>query len=314
MDPAPAAASCRSARRGPAPDGVLGEGEGRHPHAAPGGIRDVPCSSMNTEATVTPGALRRGGADLAGDAPRPYAAAARRSSMIASAAPSSASASIAARRLGAGRLAIMSIGFSQRGLAGSSREAPAHPLRELDDLETVGLAGIRGEDPGPPALETIATRRPAGTGWAESSARDVEQLVDRVGADHSRLLEQRIDGHIGGRQPRRRMRGLAARAGRMRPPLTATIGLAWPTRRAMRAKRRGLPNDSGRAARRRSPGPPPSTAAGRCRRCRPCCRPRRTRTARAPGARPPRASRSRGRRSGRGSRRCRGGDAPAKVA
>ena len=65
-----------------------------------------------------------------------------------------------------------------------------------------------------------------------------------------------------------------------RPALTATIGLRLPTRRAIRANLRGFPNDSRYSSTTSVRDRPPSTAAGRCRRCPPCSRPRRTTTAR----------------------------------
>ena len=67
----------------------------------------------------------------------------------------------------------------------------------------------------------------------------------RVGADHAGLPEERVNGS------RRRPRSSApvcepaARAPAAdRPALTARTGLLAATRRAIRAKRRGLPNDS----------------------------------------------------------------------
>ena len=65
--------------------------------------------------------------------------------------------------------------------------------------------------PGPPALVTIATRLPRGSGWLDEQCGDVEQLRQRVGADHAGLAKQRVDGDVRGGQQRAGVRRGGAR-------------------------------------------------------------------------------------------------------
>ena len=80
--------------------------------------------------------------------------------------------------------------------------------------------------PGPPALVTIATRLPAGQRLAREQRGDVEQLGERVGADHARLAEERVDGHVGGGEQRPGVRGGGARARRRAAALDGDDRLA----------------------------------------------------------------------------------------
>ena len=73
--------------------------------------------------------------------------------------------------------------------------------------------------------------------------RDVEQLLERRGADHARLAEERVDGRVRARE-RRRVRARRPRPGAVVPLLSARIGFVRATRRATRPNLRGLPNDS----------------------------------------------------------------------
>ena len=136
--------------------------------------------------------------------------------------------------------------------------------------------------PGPPALVTMPTRRPGGSGWVASSSGDVEHLLERVGADHAGLAEQCVDGHVRRGEQRAGVR-------RRRPGPRPASARSSPRRSAWSARPRGrcgrtcagCRTTPGTAGSRRCAGPPPSTGAGRCRRCRPCCRPRRRSRARA---------------------------------
>jgi len=97
--------------------------------------------------------------------------------------------------------------------------------------------------PGPPALVTMATRGPAGRGWFASSA---------AMSNMSSSVSARITPAW--RNSASTATSLAARAAvwepaarvpaAVRPAFTARIGFLRPTRRARRAKRRGLPKDS----------------------------------------------------------------------
>ena len=139
--------------------------------------------------------------------------------------------------------------------------------------------------PGPPALVTIATRSPARDRLLGQQRGDVEQLVQRVGADHAGLLEQRVDGDVGGGQQRPGVRRGRARPGRRAAALDRQDRLLAGDPAARRGRTcAGCRTTRGTAGRRRCPGPAPSTAGSRCPTGRPCCRPRRTTTGRARAA------------------------------
>ena len=143
--------------------------------------------------------------------------------------------------------AIMSTGLPSAASAGRKlAQLGPHLVGQRRDLEAARLAGVGAQDPGPAGVGD--DRRPAcppGSGWLASSDGDVEQLGQRVGADHARLLG------TARRRSRRRRRAarpvceeVARAPAAERPLLTATIGLVRPTRRAIRANLRGFPNDS----------------------------------------------------------------------
>ena len=102
----------------------------------------------------------------------------------------------------------------------------------------------RRGSPRPPALVTHRHLPPRRQRLRGQQRGDVEQLAERVGPDDAGLLEQRVDRLLGARQ----------RARCASPPPGCPRGCgrsSWPgsacvraTRRAMRPKRRGLPNDS----------------------------------------------------------------------
>ena len=141
--------------------------------------------------------------------------------------------------------------------------------------------------PSPPAFVSTATRRPRGSGLAREQRRDVEQLLERVGADHAGLVEERVDGGLragerggvrAGRPRARRACGRSSSRGsassRATPPCDAARTCA------------GCRTTRGRGARGRSRRRPPTTRAGRSRRRRPCCRSRRRPRSRARAPRP----------------------------
>jgi hypothetical protein len=98
--------------------------------------------------------------------------------------------------------------------------------------------------PGPPALVTIPTRRPAGTGWlasSEATANSSPKLSVRITpACWNRAST--VTSEAASSAPVCDDVALAPAA--ERPLLTASTGLVLATRRAMRANLRGLPNDS----------------------------------------------------------------------
>ena len=84
--------------------------------------------------------------------------------------------------------------------------------------------------PAPPTLDTMATVRPAGTGWVASSAAASTSspklpVAMTPACSNSACLDQR-------------------RAGSMPAARTVSTGMLALTRRAVRANLRGLPNDS----------------------------------------------------------------------
>ena len=98
--------------------------------------------------------------------------------------------------------------------------------------------------PGPPALVTIATRRPAGTGWlanseatSNSSARVSVRITPAWWNRASTVTSEAASSAPVWEE-------LARAPATERPLLTASTGLVLATRRAIRANLRGLPNDS----------------------------------------------------------------------
>ena len=120
----------------------------------------------------------------------------------------------------------------------------------------------------------------AGAAGVESKRGDVDQLLERPGADHARLAEERVDGRLRAGE-RRGVRARRARAGAGRAALHREDRLRRATRRATGRTGAGSRTTRGRAGRPRSPGRPPTTRAGRSRRRPPCSRSRRTPRARA---------------------------------
>ena len=146
--------------------------------------------------------------------------------------------------------------------SGTSSPAPAH----ASAARMPGPARV-ADDRDPPAGRERLVRE---------HLRGVEQLLERVDADHAGLAEQRVDRDVG-----RRERGGVRRRG------PAPGGGAAALHRDDRLRARDAPGEPRELA--RVPerleveedhvgarGRPPSTAGGRCRSRRPCCRPRRT--------------------------------------
>ena len=187
----------------------------------------------------------------------------------------------------------MSIGLPSDAPAGrNSRELVPGRLAGSSATSTpAGLAGVGAHDP-----------RAAGVG----DDRDPVAARDRLRrAAARRRRTARAACRCGSRRPARtarrrshrrptaarrcatRSRGAPAAE---RPLLTASIGLRAPTPGGRsRANFRGFPNDS-RYSKRDvgAAGPAPSTGGSRCPTGRPCCRPRRTTTARLRAGSPPR--------------------------
>ena len=137
----------------------------------------------------------------------------------------------------------MSTGFSRPACGGRKRaqRCPRRPPRARAARGRCASQASASRMPGPPALVTTPTRRPGRQRLRGEQRGDVEELLERVGADDAGLLEQRVDGHVdGSRAP---PSGSTRRASppRERPDFTATIGFRRATSGATRANLRGLP-------------------------------------------------------------------------
>ncbi len=121
----------------------------------------------------------------------------------------------------------MSIGFARPACGGqearAARRASAGPAREARARapRRRRRAGCRAR----PALVTTPTRGPGGHRLRGEQRGHVEQLLERVGADHAGLLEERVDGDVEARE-RRRVARRRARAGRGAPRLDRDDRLA----------------------------------------------------------------------------------------
>ncbi len=97
-------------------------------------------------------------------------------------------------------------------------------------------------------METIATLRPLGTGWA-SSTRATSKSSDAVLTRMTPLWASRAATVASVGQAADRPSGPAEkRVGPLRPLFTATIGVFRASERAIRVNLRGLPNDSRNSA------------------------------------------------------------------
>ena len=110
--------------------------------------------------------------------------------------------------------------------------------------EAGGVAGIRAEDRRPARVRDDGRPGAPGQRLGGEQRGDVQELAERVGADHARVTEERVGRAVRLRDQRARRRRAAVAPAADAPALTATIGLASATRRAIRAKLRGLPKDS----------------------------------------------------------------------
>ena len=90
------------------------------------------------------------------------------------------------------------------GERGLRRQKPgqrvAHVGGKLGNLEPGGLAGIGAHDPRPPGVGEDADPSAGRQRLAGEQRGDVEKLRESLGANHSGLLEERVDGDVGGRE------------------------------------------------------------------------------------------------------------------
>ena len=98
--------------------------------------------------------------------------------------------------------------------------------------------------PGPPALVTMPTRLPPGSGWSASSE-ETSNSSERVSVRITPACSKSASTVTSEAESIAPVWELLARPpAAERPLLTATIGLRGPIRRARREKLRGLPKDS----------------------------------------------------------------------
>ena len=205
------------------PRRVLGERVRRHGLAADGRAAPVRRCSAITHArigfVVAPAWRPRAIPSLMAAIVVSALAASTGVKMTMSASTSSADSAVStAWRYSAGPAeATMSTGLPTLATAGRNAEKRARvPAENSVTVSPAASHASTARMPGPPALVTIATRRPRGSGCDDEARGDVEHLVDRVRADHARLAEQRVDGDVA-RGERRRVAAGRARAG-ARPP------------------------------------------------------------------------------------------------
>ncbi len=97
--------------------------------------------------------------------------------------------------------------------------------------------------PAPPALVTTATRFPAGNGCAASRAA-TSTTSPRPGTAMMPACRNSASWVTSGVAAAAVCEAAAAWPAADRPPTTVITGIRWPTRRAVLANLRGLPNDS----------------------------------------------------------------------
>ena len=200
-----------------------------------------------------------------------------------------------------------------RRRATNARSAACVSRGQLGHVEPGARARVGREDA---RAAGVADDRDAASGrerLVREHLRGVEQLLERVDADHAGLAEQRVDRDIG-----RRERGRVRRRG-------AAAGLgAAALHRDDRLASRDAPGQPGELARvperleveqddARCSGRSPSAAAGRCRSRRTCCRPRRTRRCRSRARRSGSSARCRARPTATGTRPDRARARPART-
>ncbi len=92
--------------------------------------------------------------------------------------------------------------------AGAPRVAYGSLQRAAGSVRPAASQASAHMIPSPPALVSTATPRPASAGCVDEQRRDVDELLERAGADDSGLVEERVDGRLGAGQ------GRCVRAGR----------------------------------------------------------------------------------------------------
>ena len=121
----------------------------------------------------------------------------------------------------------MSTGFATLASAGRSvrERARASPRRAPGSSRPGRLAGVGAEDAEPAGVREHGDAAPARERLRREQRRDVEQLLERVGADDAGLVEERVDGRVGAGERRCVRARRPARPRGVRPLFIARIGL-----------------------------------------------------------------------------------------
>ena len=108
----------------------------------------------------------------------------------------------------------MSIGLARPACGGRNDAQRRQGVgAELRQLEAVRLAGVGEQDAGAAGVGDDTDARAGGYRLRREQGGDVEQLLERAGADHAGLIEEGVDGDVEAGQ-RRGVARRGARAGR----------------------------------------------------------------------------------------------------
>ena len=139
----------------------------------------------------------------------------------------------------------MSTGLVVDASAGSASARRARVAAESGSIRRPSASHASAQRiPGPPALVSTATRLPRGSGWRASTpaASNISPTVSARSTPACANSASTVTSEAASSAP---VCDDAARwPAAVRPLLTATIGLSFVMRRAIRPNRRGLPNDS----------------------------------------------------------------------
>src|SRR5215472_5940112 len=162
----------------------------------------------------------------------------------ASTSSSSATCSRQARNASAPTAPVVSTGPETADRDGNSRVSSSWvAVPRVATISPLSTHASAASAPAPPALDTIATRRPAGSGCAArnaaastSSPRLCVAMMPAWPNSASCVTRRGPDAAV--------CDSAARRPAADRPPTTVSTGILWPTRRAVRANPRGFPYDS----------------------------------------------------------------------
>ena len=141
-------------------------------------------------------------------------------------------------------LATTSTGFRTAACGGRpARNAAWVPSDSSGTSRPAASQASATRIPGPPPLVSTATRRPAGTGWADSTAA-TSNISSSVPARMTPAWWNSASTATSPAASAAVCEDAARRPAPVRPDFTATIGLCRDTRRAILANRRGSGTDS----------------------------------------------------------------------